>query len=161
MKQFSYSDLKEFISEIYGDVVWTGPGRNIVCVPYGYTITPGSLAQNASITTNLSITANADFVLTGMAYRAGIGAAETVSNKTAAYVRVLITDSGTNEQFSNSAVDLENYAVNGHDMRELAWPRFIAGRTNLTMQFTNYAPTAETYGQLDLYLYGLLVRRYN
>lgn len=151
MQRYSFLDLQAFASAIYN-------GRQLLMVPYAYNVTVLALAQNGVSNQSLSITANADFILTGMKYRAQIGAAQTVSNKTAAFVRVLITDSGSNEQFTNAAVDLENYSTNGGDSRDLPFPRFIQGRTALTMQFTNYAPTAETYTSIDFMLEGVLVR---
>lgn len=150
MNNFSFQDLRQFASEIYG-------GRPVVMQPYGYSVTFTGLAQGASASQQLSITANADFIMTEILYRPGAGAAQNVSTKTAAFVRLLITDSGTNEQYTNSAVDLENFATNGGFDRSIPYPRWIGGRTSLTFQATNYAPTAETYS-FDVYLSGVLVR---
>lgn len=148
-------ELQAFANQIYG-------GRPLVMVPYGYALTFTSLAQNATQTQQLSITANADFILTGLKYRASIGAAETVSNKTAAFVRILITDSGTNEQFTSGPVDLENYATNGaSQVGGLPYPRFISGRTALTVTATNFSPGGGQTYLLDLFLEGLLVRTYS
>lgn len=135
--------------------------KNLSMVPYGYTATFAALAQNASQTQMLSVTANADFVLTSIAHRARVAAAQTVENKTAPFVRILITDSGSNEQFTAQAVDLENYSTNGVGDKFLPMPRWIGGRTALNIQATNYAPTAETYSTLDVFLTGILVRRYS
>jgi hypothetical protein len=147
-------ELQAFANQIYG-------GRPLVMVPYGYALTFTGLAQGQTATQQISITANADFILTGIKYRASIGAAETVSNKTAAFVRLLITDSGTNEQFTSGPVDLENYGTNGASLAgALPYPRFISGRTALTVTATNFAPVAQTY-LLDLFLEGLLVRTYS
>jgi|688.fasta_scaffold35517_10 hypothetical protein len=148
-------ELQAFANQIYG-------GRPLVMVPYGYALTFSALAQNATQTQQLSITANADFILTGLKYRASIGAAETVSNKTAAFVRILITDSGTNEQFTSGPVDLENYATNGaSQVGGLPYPRFISGRTALTVTATNFSPGGGQTYLLDLFLEGLLVRTYS
>jgi hypothetical protein len=154
MNAFSPLDIQAFANQIYG-------GRPIVILPYAYPLTFTGLAQNTSATQQLSITANADFILTRIKYRASIGAAETVSNKTAAFVRMLVTDSGTNEQFTSGPVDLENYATNGASMAgNLPFPRFISGRTSLTVTVTNFAPVAQTY-LLDLSFEGVLVRTYS
>jgi hypothetical protein len=148
-------ELQAFANQIYG-------GRPLVMVPYGYALTFTALAQNTTQTQQLSITANADFILTGLKYRASIGAAETVSNKTAAFVRILITDSGTNEQFTSGPVDLENYATNGaSQVGGLPYPRFISGRTALTVTATNFSPGGGQTYLLDLFLEGLLVRTYS
>lgn len=148
-------ELQAFANQIYG-------GRPLVMVPYGYALTFTSLAQNATQTQQLSITANADFILTGIKYRASIGSAETVSNKTAAFVRLLVTDSGTNEQFTSGPVDLENYATNGaSQVGGLPYPRFISGRTALTVTATNFSPGGGQTYLLDLFFEGLLVRTYS
>ena len=152
---YSLLELQAYVSQIYG-------GRPVNMVPYGYTLTFSSLAQNATATQVLAITSNADFVLTGLKYRAGIGAAETVSNKTAAFIRILVTDSGTNEQFTNGAVDIENYATNGaSQVGGLPYPRFISGRSSLTVTATNFSPGAGQTYTFDLYFEGLLVRAYS
>lgn len=154
MNGYSPLDIQAFANQIYG-------GRPIVILPYGYPLTFTGLSQGTTQTQQLSITANADFILTGVKYRASIGAAETVSNKTAAFVRMLITDSGTNEQFTQAAVDLENYATNGASLAgKLPYPRFISGRTSLSVTVTNFAPVAQTY-LLDLLFEGVLVRTYS
>lgn len=157
MNGFSYSEIEAFVSKFYVDQ--NGMPRRLQITPYGYPITFSSLAQGASSTATLNISANADFVLLGLHYRANIGAAQTVSNKTAAFIRMLITDAGTGENFTNSAVDLENYCTNGHYDNGLPYPRILTGKSSLTIQLTSYAPTAETYA-VDLYLEGVQVRAY-
>lgn len=148
-------ELQAFANQIYG-------GRPLVMVPYGYALTFSALAQNTTQTQQISITANADFILTGLKYRASVGSSETVSSKTAAFVRLLITDSGTNEQFTSGPVDLENYATNGaSQVGGLPYPRFISGRTALTVTATNFSPGGGQTYLLDLFLEGLLVRTYS
>jgi hypothetical protein len=159
MQRYSFLDIQAFVAQLYRDPA-SGQGINVTLVPYGYTSTFLDLAQGQTLTNSLNITANADFVLTGLKYRAGTETMQTVSDKTAAFVRVLLTDSGSNEQFTNQAVDVENYSTNGGDSRDLPYPRLIQGRTSLTIQATNYSPdTGETYTTLDLYLEGVLVRK--
>lgn len=149
---FSISDVEAFISRFYN-------GARLLITPYGYGVTFAALAQNASASRVINIAANADFVLLGFRHRAQIGAAQNVSTKTAPFVRMLISDSGSNEQFTNTAVDLENYSSNGGYVQPLPYPRILSGRSTTTVQVTNYAPTAETYTTLDIYLSGVLVRK--
>lgn len=152
--KFSPNDILQFTSLIYG-------GQPVSVVPYGYTVTFAALAQGDSQTQSLNITANADFILTEIKARSSIGTAQNVSTKTAPYVRVLITDSGSNEQFTSAAVDLENYSTNGDsEAGGLPYMRFISGRTSLSINATSYAPTAETYA-IDLFLEGVLVRAFS
>lgn len=154
MMTYSMQELRSWLATLYKN-------RPLSIVPYGYTVTFLALAQNATASSQLSITANADFVLLNVKHRAQIGAAQTVSTKTAPFVRMLITDSGSNEQFTNAAVDLENYGTNGMYENALSFPRWIGGRTALTVSVSNYAPTAETYTSLDIFFDGVLVRGYS
>lgn len=151
---FTITEIENFCKRFF-------QGYNLAIVPYAYNVTFAALAQNTTQTAQIAIAANADFVFTGLSHRAQIGAAQNVSTKTAPFVRILITDTGSNEQFTNTAVDLENYSENGGVQKSLPYPRVIAGRSSLTMAATNYAPTAETYTTLDVMLHGVLVRAYD
>lgn len=153
MQGFSYRDIVAFCNDVYG-------GRRLSIVPYGYTVTFSALAAGASATQQQSITGNADFVLTEIRHRSNVAAAgQTVSNKTAPLARLLITDSGSNEQYTNNPVDLENLSVNGEGARLQPFPRWIAGRTSLTLTLTNY-DAAQTYNT-DIFLAGVLVRAFD
>jgi hypothetical protein len=146
-------EIQNYIRSLY-------PGWNLYLAPYAYNIPFISLAQSASQSASLSITANADFMVLGVYYRANIGTAQTVSTKTAAFIRCLITDAGTNEQWTNAAVDLENYATNGMRVHTLPFPRLVQGNTALSIQVTSFAPTAETYS-FDLMLEGVQIKTLN
>ena len=148
---YSISDLEAFVSRFYG-------GKRLLLTPYAYNTIFTALAQGSSQTNTVTIAANADFVLLGLHHRAQIAAAQNISTKTAPFARILITDSGSNEQFTAQPVDLENYSTNGNIVNNLAYPRIIAGRSTLTVQVTNYAPTAETYATLDVMLEGVVGR---
>lgn len=150
---FSPQEIEAFATRFY-------PDKALQIVPYGYTVTFTAMTAALSATQQLAIAANADFMLLGIRYRAHSGALQTVSSKSAAFGRVLITDSGSNEQFTNAAVDLENYATNGVGEKRLSYPRMIAGRSSLSIQLTMYAPAAETIA-LDLFFDGVLIRAYN
>lgn len=150
---YSLEAVEAFVSRFY-------KGANVSIVPYGYTVSVIGLAQNTQQTITVPITSNADFFLLSFNHRANVGAAQNALTKTAPFVRMLITDTGSNEQFTNAAVDLENYSTNTNVNQSLPYPRILSGRTALTIQFTNYAPTAETYA-LDVYLEGVLVRVYD
>jgi len=151
---FSISDLEQFASRFYG-------GRPLLLVPYAYNTTFTTLTAGATQTATVNITANADFILTTFHHRSSLalGTAQTVSTKNAPYVRMTVTDSGTNEQFTNAAVDLENYSTNGNIINQLPYPRIISGRSTLTIQVTNYDST-NTVASLDIMMEGVLVRAY-
>lgn len=147
----SYSELQAYAAQWY-------QGRALNLIPYGYNLTFLSLAAAGTASQTLSIAANADFILTGIHHRSNVAAAgQTVQTKTAPLIRMLITDSGSNEQFTNSAVDLENYSSNDF-MINLDYPRIVSGRSTLTVQLTNY-DAAQTYNT-DIFFRGVLVRAY-
>ena len=151
---YSFLDIEAFASRFYG-------GAKLLITPYAYNITFLALAQNTSATATLNIAANADFIMLTARTRAQIGAAQLVSTVTAPFVRMLLIDSGSGEQFTQQPIDLLNYG--GIDVCEhnLPYPRIIAGKSTITMTVTNYAPTAETYTSLDVMLEGVQVRAYN
>ena len=151
--QNSYSEIEAYCAKFYN-------GRRLLITPYTYVLTFSALAAAANATQTLNIAANADFVLTNVHYHANIAnAAQTVGNKTIALCRMLITDSGSNEQFSNAACDLENYATNAWMQNALEYPRIVSGRSTLTIQLTNY-DAASTYN-IDLGFAGVLVRAFS
>lgn len=151
---YSIGEIQEFVSQFYG------ADQRCLITPYGYNTTFSALTQNTQQSNIINIAANGDFILLGVNHRAQIGAAQNVGNKTAPFIRLLIIDSGSSEQFTASAVDLENYSTNGNVSNLLPFPRIVSGKSTLTIQATNYAPTAETYTTLDIFLSGVLVRPY-
>lgn len=146
------ADIEAFASKFY-------QGRPLLLVPYGYNLTFSSLAAGTSATQTVNIAANADFIMTGLHHRANVAAAaQNVSTKTAPLARILITDSGSNEQFTNSAVDLENYSTNGNIINKFDYPRIVSGRSTLTVQLTSYEASQTL--NVDIFFEGVLVRAY-
>jgi hypothetical protein len=155
-ESFSISDIEAFASRFYG-------GRPLLLVPYAYNTTFTTLTQGTSQSATVNITANADFILLKFHHRAVVDttAVQTAASKNCPYVRMLVTDSGTNEQFTNSAVDLENYSTNANIVNNLDYPRIISGRSTLTIQVTNYGSAAAvSLASLDIMMEGVLVRAY-
>jgi hypothetical protein len=156
-ESFSISDLEQFASRFYG-------GRPLLLVPYAYNLSFTTLTFGTTQSAVVNITANADFILTQFHHRASVdlAVAQTANNKSCPYVRILVTDSGTNEQFTNAAVDLENYSTNANIVNLLDYPRIVSGRSTLTVQVTNYGTAAATtLANLDIMLNGVLVRAYS
>lgn len=154
---FSLTEIQAFLAQLYGGRTGVIPAMTVS--PYAYNLSFTGLAQGTTQQQQLSIQANADFILTRINHRASIGAAQTVSSKTAPFIRALIVDSGTGDQFSSAAFDLENMSTNDGKMRELTYPRVIQGKSALSVSLTNWAPTAETYA-VDLLFGGFQVRLY-
>ncbi|NDC10233.1 MAG: hypothetical protein EBZ75_13010 [Oxalobacteraceae bacterium] len=155
-ESFSISDIESFASRFYG-------GRPLLLTPYVYVSQFTTLTFGTTQTNTINITANADFICTQFHHRAVVDltAVQTSATKNAPYVRMLVTDSGTNEQFTNAAVDLESYSTNGNIINLLEYPRLISGRSTLTVQVTNFGTAAAvTLASLEIQLHGVLVRAY-
>ena len=151
-ESYSIADIEAFASKFY-------QGRALLLTPYGYNLTFSSLAAGTSATQTVNIAANADFIITGLHHRANVAAAaQNVSTKVAPLARILITDSGSNEQFTNSAVDLENYSTNGNITNKFDYPRIVSGRSTLTVQLTSYEASQTL--NVDVFFEGVLVRAY-
>jgi hypothetical protein len=151
-ESYGIADIEAFASKFY-------QGRPLLLTPYAYVLTFSSLTAGSSQTQTLSITANADFIFLQMHHHANVAsAAQTVASKTAPLATILVTDSGTNEQFTNAAVDLESYSTNGNIINNLPYPRIVSGRSTLTVQLTSYEAT----NTLNVYLSfdGVLVRAF-
>jgi hypothetical protein len=150
---FSIGEIEAFASKFYA-------GRALLLTPYGYNLTFSSLAAGASATQTLNIAANADFIALVIHHRANVAAAaQNVSTKSAPLVRMLVTDSGSNEQFTNSAVDLENYSTNGNIINTLPYPRIISGRSTLTVTLSSFEASQTL--NVDVFFEGVLVRAYS
>lgn len=163
---YSISEIEAFCNRFYQEEVPMPDGstvlrnRKLLITPHAIPTTflnvaPG-VAQNAIVT----MAANADFILLGFHHRATLASAQTAASKVCPFVRMLLTDSGTNEQFTSSAVDLEAYSSNANVVNALPYPRVLSGRTTVTMTVTSFAPIAETYAVLDIIMEGVLVRAY-
>ncbi len=149
---FNLADIEAFASRFY-------QGRALLITPYAYNITFASLTAASTQSTVVNIAANADFMALQFHHRASVaGAAQNVSTKTAPLVRMLVTDSGSNEQFTNAAVDLENYSTNGNITNMLPYPRIVSGRSTLTVQVTSYEASQTL--NLDIAIEGVLIRAY-
>lgn len=160
---YNLSELQAFVRSLYsqrqGDGSIVTP--SLYVAPYAYPITVATLAPAGVSTTQIPITANGDFLALWITHHATIAAAaQNASTKTVPCVRVLITDNGTAEQWTNAAVDLENYSTNVYDSKVLPFPRLVQGKSSLTVQLTSFA-AAETYAPLEFAIHGLLIKVLN
>ena len=147
-------ELQSFVAQFYD-------GAKLTMVPFAYPATFGPLNPGATLNQIVTIAANADFLLLAIHHHATIAAAaQTVSSKTAPCVRLLITDTGSSESFTNAPADLENYGQNDAKPNSLPFPRLIGGLTSLNVQVTSFA-AAEIYNPLEIYLEGVRIRKLN
>jgi hypothetical protein len=154
MTSSNWAQIEAFASRFYN-------GAKLLITPYAYPVVFAGLAQNATQTQTINIAANADFIFLGVNHRAWLAAAgQTVSTKTEPIARLLLIDSGSNEQFTQAPVQLANYSSNDAKVLWLPYPRVIAGRTTVTAQLTNNAPAAETVN-CEVVLQGVQVRAYS
>lgn len=155
----NFLDLRAWIEALYSAGM-QGAVPRLWIEPYHYSLTFTGLAAGASATQLLTINSNADFVLTQLNHHANVAnAAQNASTKTVPLVNAVITDTGSQRPFFNSATDLENVSANLNPNRVLPYPRWLAGNTSVQVQLTNY-DAAATYNVL-LTLSGVSVRRYS
>lgn len=150
----TYKEISEFCASIYGN-------RPLLIVPYAYNLVFTAFTPLQSQTKQLDITANADFVFTELVYTGwdDLGGIAGTANQPDPYAQILITDSGSGEQFMNSLTDLQLYGTTGYNFRPLSFPRFVQGRTSLSIQLTSL-DTATTVPRVDVSLKGVLVRAF-
>jgi hypothetical protein len=154
----TYKELAEYCASIYGN-------RKLLIVPYAYNLTFSGLGlgvSNQSLTQQLSITANADFVFTECFHSAAVDTnnSEDVNTEESVAAKILITDSGSGEQFMNAPTMLENYSSVLNFRRPLAFPRFIQGRTALAVTLSVPSDVAASYQFVNVSLRGVLVRAF-
>lgn len=158
MKSFSMTEIEGFVSRFWTDPATGGPAQ-VYIEPYDYSATFTALAQAGNQTQAIQIQANADFLCLAVLFRFNVGAAQNMSTVTAPFVRLLVTDTGSSQQWTNTAQDLLNYGSTIYQDETLMYPRIVQGRSSLQLQLTSYAPTAETYSG-DVMLRGVHIRRY-
>lgn len=150
----SWSQIEQFVARFYD-------GRRVLITPYAYPVSFLNVTQNATQTQTINIAANADFIFIRCHHRMWLAAAgQTVSTKNTPIGRLLLIDSGSNEQFTQAPVQLDNYSINDSKVIELPYPRVIAGRTTVTAQYTNNSPAAESQN-IEVVLTGVQVRAYS
>lgn len=144
------------ILDIWNFIAWQYQGQNIRIVPYSYSLTFRQLVTDTQQSNVINILANADFLLLGMYITAVEANAPVEANGT-----VLITDSGSSEQYTQGPVAIQSYMQNTQSMprqQQLPVPRQIAGRTTLTIDVVNEA--AETVDYWDIALQGVSIYVY-
>ena len=156
----SYNAIEAFVRRVYNPSGDPTLDAKLSIQPYAYRIGFADVAAAAAPQAVVNIAANADFVLVAPRYHAIIDAA--TGWDATPMIRVLLTDTGSQEQLMSEAVDLESYF--GHPSTaefRLTYPRIISGRSGLSVQILNYsnilaAPVA--YKLVELTFAGVLVR---
>ena len=147
---FQPSALLDWCQRIYG------PGQRLLLTDYSYPVNFGAVAANSRNTKQLQITQNADFVMLGVNYAFYDNALDAVTNAT-----ILISDSATGEQFSNTEIYLNNLCAivysgnNPLTQANLPYPRWIGGNSVLNLQFNS----DDSIDGFTLMVNGFLVRK--
>ncbi len=142
---FPVSALIGWCQRIYGE-------RAFALTPYAYVFDFGAVTQNVPATEHVEISANADFVMTGLALQYD----EIDGSPWLSGTRLLLSDSGTGAQLSSSALLLANQMGNYYgDLSTLPYPWWLAGNTSLTAQLLL---KANSQSMLRVVLNGFQVR---
>lgn len=153
----NWSEVRAFVYEAYKGVPGFSPAQ-VEIQPYSYRVSFTDLTNGTSQTKNLAVAANADFIITSPYYRAGVADTDA-SGDVVPLVTVLITDTGSNQQFSNDQIDISTFFGQlGKAEYNLPFPRIVNGRGALTVAVTNYAVALDY--DIELTFAGVLVRSY-
>lgn len=151
----------EFIKRQYRD------GTKFLMTDYMYTVQIPAISTadpaDLTVTRTIQVTANGDFCATELIYN-DQAITQTTATVVVPVVEIQIQDSGTNENFFASPVSLENVASPGVGRRMFPYPRWVSGKSTLTVTARNYSVDYEgdvnSVG-FDLSIRGILVRVYN
>lgn len=166
----SPSELHAFIEASYkrSDAVYfqqTGqlPDRAILTKAYPATFgtAAANIAAAGTASQQIQIGANGDFFCIRIMARlvASTGTAQNSASVPIPNWRLQITDSGSDENWFSQAADLSQVAAIGGVIGEsldLPYPRFVAGRSTLTLAITGYEAAVTYFG--DITLIGVLVK---
>ncbi len=156
----NWSYLVEFIRSQYNPN--NDPVRNqqLEIQPYSYRLSFTDLQPGQTVSKVLSISAQADFILVSPRYRACVETDDDTLGDVVPKVLTLISDAGSNQQYSNDQVDISTYFGQiGRAPYDQQYPRIMNGRGAITLQITSYA-TSEVYSQIEFVFAGVLLKNY-
>lgn len=147
--RYTIDDIQRYTRQFYGQ-------NSILVTPFGYPV----FFTDIAIPQTIQIQANADFLLFGVRYR--VVDPSSIVNKAASALTLVVRESGSKEPFTDTPVILENYARNAIGGRELDYPRFLAGGSDVQFTLANTFGDAHNYDNgLELYLTGTMIRVFN
>lgn len=129
-------------------------GRQFLKDYFTYQTSVGALAASKTLSSQIAIEANSDFVWEKTSYFADLaGAVQTESSRVIPLVNVAITDSGSGRNLQNSAVPISSIA--GHEGLPMVLPigRIFEANATVSFAFTNFS-AATTYTNVFLSLIG-------
>ncbi len=105
---------------------------------YSTSFSNANLTAGNTVTNNLAIQADADFIILAQTFEADVAAAgQTFSSATYPLVNVLLTDTGSGRQLMNQAVPVPSIFGNGQFPFVLPQPKKLDARSNLAVAVTN------------------------
>lgn len=121
---------------------------------FTYSINFAALANGATASNQIAISADADFVVQKMSYFATLaGAPQTDSSRVVPLATVQITDSGSGRNLQNEGVFINSIFGQGELPFMLPVPRVFSANSNIKFTVTNVS-AADTYESLQLSLIG-------
>lgn len=129
--------LETIIAQIY-------QGKRIQLDPFTYGISFAFTAA-ATLTGNINIQADSDFVILSTTYFVNVAAAaQTRSNQNLQNATVLLTDSGSGRQLMNQGVPVDSMFGNGQFPYVWPQPKLFASKSTLQVQVTQNEATTQT-----------------
>lgn len=116
-------------------------GKRVWKRPYSYTteFVSATFTAGATVTNNIPIQADADFMILSQTYSADVaGAGQTASSRTYPLAKVLLTNTGSGEQMMSAAIPVPEIFGDGQFPYVLPEPYILPARGNLQVQATNY-----------------------
>lgn len=154
-QKFDLRDLNDFLATMWG-------GRRIKAKPFLYPVNFGAIAGGGTANETLTIAGDSDFVFTS-SYVNLINSGGAVV--TSVGWTLLITDTGTNEKYMDSAAQVPNYCNDiGNSNANRAFialpiPRRLARQTTLSLTLENVSGVAVDFA--TVVLEGLRVWEYS
>jgi hypothetical protein len=149
-----YLEILDYVQRVYGRPGLQGADK-ITLQPYYYTADDLIIAASGSNNTVINISANADFVMMKLTTAIYVGGVLNQNPN----AKILLSDTGSNEQFSDRQVDIGSIAQNGFRELYLPYPKILSGRSALNAQVFNTQAT-DIY-TAKIVLHGVLVRGLN
>lgn len=157
MQGFNIRDIEDLAALIYGADV-----DDMYLEPYGYPLLIEDLEPGEQRSLIINLSANADFLCTGVRHFAVSDDTSdvTILTKDSPNVRVLMTDASSGDPFTQAAANLDNWSTNGTGEINFDFPRLLQGRGAVNVQVTN-VDAAATYPLLEILLSGVLLRSWD
>lgn len=132
-------EIEKILAQVYQN-------RQIQLDPYIYTTDAMVFAAAAStVTTNINIQADSDFVIMQGAYFVNVAAAvQTRATQNLFNGTVVLTDSGSGRQLMNAPVPVDSLFGNGQFPFVWPWAKLLASKATFQVQVNQIQATAQS-----------------